>query len=73
MSKVIYLNRYLNCSDEELRKNYVMQDKITEARNHFFYRMKEQGIADYQLWICYTRWYHSNRDKLKIARESDQA
>jgi hypothetical protein len=73
MGKVIYLNAWLNCPDEILRENYRLQVMISEAKAKFWYDMREQKIDQYQVQLCYDRWVHSNRDRLKIARESDQA
>lgn len=66
MSNVVYLNAYLNCPDEELRKNYRLQDLINEAKATFWYGLKRQGVNKYQAQLCYDRFIHSNRDRLKL-------
>jgi hypothetical protein len=65
-AQIIYLNRYLNCPDSELRQNYAMQDKINEAKAVFWHDIKELGINQYQANLCYDRFIHSNRDRLKL-------
>ena len=70
-SNVRYLNAYLNCSDDELRRNYLMQDKINEAKAVFWHDLKELGISEYQKKLCYDRFIFSNRDRLKLV-DSDQ-
>jgi hypothetical protein len=64
--KVIYLNAWLDCSDDQLRANYKLQEKIHYAKAHFFYRLRLQGIDTYQAMLCYDRWVHSNRDRIKL-------
>lgn len=65
-SNVRYLNAYLNCPDDELRKNYLMQDKINEAKAKFWYDISAMGVDRYQAQLCYDRFIHSNRDRLKL-------
>lgn len=65
-SKVLYLNAWLNCPDEQLRANYKLQEKIHYAKSEFFYRLKIQGVDNYQIMLCYNRWVHSNRDRIKL-------
>lgn len=65
-AQVIYLNRWLNCPDEILRSNYLMQQKISEGRINFWYQMNELKINNYQAQLCYDRWVHSNRDRIHI-------
>jgi len=65
-SQVIYLNKWLNCSDDELRKNYLMQTKINEAKAKFWYDLNKLGVNDYQKCLCYNRFVHANRDRLKV-------
>lgn len=65
-AQVIYLNRWLDCPDEMLRKNYKMQDLINENKAKFWYDMDKLGINNYQKQLCYDRWIHSNRDRIKI-------
>ena len=69
--QVVYLNAYLNCSDEELRRNYLMQDKINEAKSKFWYDLNELKVNQYQKILCYDRFIFSNRDRLKLV-DSDQ-
>lgn len=70
-AQVIYLNQWLNCSDDELRRNYLMQDKINEAKAVFWHDLKELGISEYQKKLCYDRFIHANRDRLKLV-DNDQ-
>lgn len=65
-AQVIYLNKWLDCGDDELRKNNLMQEKISEAKAIFWHDIKELGINDYQANLCYDRFIHSNRDRLKV-------
>lgn len=67
-AQVIYLNRWLNCGDERLRTNHAMQIKISEAKARFWYSLSIQGITGYQAELCYLRFIHSNRDRLKIVK-----
>lgn len=69
--QVVYLNAWLNCPDDQLRINYLMQDKINEAKAVFWHDIKELGINDYQAALCYDRFIHSNRDRLKVV-DNDQ-
>lgn len=62
--QVIYLNRYLNCSDEELRRNYAYQDRMAEAKAKFWNDLR--GVDRYQQYICYQRFIHANRDRMKL-------
>ena len=71
-AQVIYLNQFLNCSDDELRRNYLMQDKINEAKAKFWYDMSEMGVTKYQADLCYDRFIHANRDRLKLV-DKDQS
>jgi len=72
-AQVIYLNRWLDCGDEELRKNYLMQDRINEAKAVFWYDLKEARVNDYQARLCYDRFIHMNRDRLKVVdKDQDQ-
>lgn len=70
-SNVRYLNAWLNCSDDELRRNYLMQDKINEAKAKFWYDINQLNISIYQAELCYDRFIHSNRDRLKLV-DNDQ-
>jgi hypothetical protein len=65
-AQVKYLNRFLNASDEMLRAHYKMQDLINENKAKFWYDMDQLGINDYQKKLCYDRWVHSNRDRIKL-------
>jgi len=67
-AQVIYLNKWLNCPDDELRKNYRMQTLINENKARFWYDMGELDIDKYQKTLCYDRFIHSNRDRLKIVK-----
>lgn len=66
---VKYLNRWLNCPDEILRQNYRMQDMITSGKLSFWQRLRDQGITGYQARLCYDRWIHANRERIKLVKE----
>ena len=70
-SQVIYLNQWLNCSDDELRKNYLMQTRINEAKAVFWHDLKELGVNDYQKRLCYDRFIHANRDRIKVVESEE--
>lgn len=70
-AQVIYLNNWLNCGDEELRRNYLMQDRINEAKAVFWHDLKEAGVSEFQKKLCYDRFIHMNRDRLKLV-DNDQ-
>ena len=65
-AQVIYLNRLLSVSDDDFRKNNRMQELINENKAKFWHEIKEQGINGYQAWLCYNRFIHANRDRLKL-------
>lgn len=67
--QVVYLNRWLNCPDEKLRQNYLMQDIINNGKIAFWQRLRDQGITGYQARLCYDRWIHSNRQRIKLVKE----
>jgi hypothetical protein len=66
MGKVIYLNAWLNCPDETLRKNYAMQNKITGARNYVFYKLKEEGKTKYEVVYLFQVWIQKNKARIKL-------
>ena len=68
-SRVIYLNAWLDCPDVILRRNYELQRKITEAKIHFFYKMKEEGVSESKKVFLYMAWVQKNRSRLKLAVE----
>jgi hypothetical protein len=71
-AKVIYLNAWLDCPDVILRRNYAMQDKITDARNYVFYKLKEEGKTEQQLVYLFSVWIQKNKAKIKlVVNESD--
>jgi hypothetical protein len=70
--RVIYLNAWLDCPDVILRRNYAMQDRISEARVTFFYRLREEGKTESQALFLYQVWIQRNRDKIKLVTVSDQ-
>ena len=70
-AQVIYLNAWLDCGDEELRKNKLMQDKINEAKAVFWHDIKELGVNDYQAMLCYDRFIHSTKDRIHIVSSED--
>lgn len=63
--RVIYLNAWLDCPDLILRRNYSMQEKITEAKIHFFYKLKEEGATEERAIFTYKVWIQKNRAKIK--------
>lgn len=69
--QVIYLNAWLDCPDVILRRNYAMQDKIREARIHFFYRLKEEGKTESQALFLYQIWIQKNRSRIKLVLEDN--
>jgi hypothetical protein len=69
--KVIYLNAWLNCPDDTLRANFKLQEKINYAKAQFFYKLREQGINNFQVQLCYDRWVHGNRDRIKLEGHED--
>lgn len=69
--QVIYLNQWLNCSDDELRKNYLMQTRINEAKAVFWHDLKELGVNDFQKRLCYDRFIHANRDRIKVVESEE--
>lgn len=52
--------------DVILRRNYAMQDRIREARIHFFYKAREEGKTEQETLYLYAIWIQKNRDKLKL-------
>ena len=66
MGKVIYLNRWLDCPDVILKRNYAMQSKITEARIHFFYRAREDGKTESETKYLYSIWIQKNKARIKL-------
>jgi hypothetical protein len=66
-AKVIYLNAWLDCPDAILRRNYAMQDKITDARNYVFYKLKEEGKTESEVVYLFRVWIQKNKAKIKLA------
>lgn len=67
--KVIYLNAWLDCPDLILRKNYNLQEKISEARIHFFYKLKEEGCTEERARFLYNIWVQKNRKRLRMVED----
>lgn len=65
-AKVLYLNAWLDCPDVILRRNYALQEKISEAKIHFFYKLKEEGCTQEKATFLYRTWVQKNRKKLKV-------
>lgn len=65
-AKVLYLNAWLDCPDVILRRNYALQEKISEAKIHFFYKLKEEGCTQERATFLYRTWVQKNRKKLKV-------
>jgi hypothetical protein len=70
-SNVVYLNAWLDCPDDVLRRNYAMQDRMNEAKAKFWYDMNEQRIEPWQQQMCYHRFVHANRDRIKLVVSLD--
>ena len=71
-SKVIYLNSWLDCPDVILKRNYAMQDKIREARIHFFYKLREEGSTEERARFLYSDWISKNRQRLKLLKSEQE-
>lgn len=67
LNNVIYLSAWLDCPDVILRRNYAMQDKINEARNYLFYKLREEGKNKDEAVYRYNVWIQKNRERIKIA------
>lgn len=65
-NNVIYLSAWLDCPDVILRRNYAMQDKINEARNYLFYKLREEGKTKDEAVYRYNVWIQKNRERLKL-------
>jgi hypothetical protein len=63
---VTYLNSWLDCPDDILRRNYQMQTRINEARVTFFYKLKEKGYSDRDMLFMYQIWVQKNKDRIKL-------
>lgn len=72
MGKVIYLNSWLDCPDLILRRNYSMQDKINEARIHFFYKCREDGKTLEETKYLYQVWVKKNKARIKLLKSSSE-
>ena len=68
--KVIYLNAWLGCPDVILKRNYAMQDKISEARIHFFYKLREEGKTESEALYLYQVWIQKNRSRVKLVSDN---
>lgn len=66
--KIIYLNSWLDCPDLILRRNYALQDKINEAKIHFFYKLKEEGCTESRAKFLYGTWIQKNRKNVRLVR-----
>lgn len=66
-NNVIYLSAWLDCPDVILRRNYAMQDKINEARNYLFYKLREEGKTKDEAVYRYNVWIQKNKARIKIA------
>jgi hypothetical protein len=67
--KVIYLNAWLDCPDLILRRNYSLQNKINEARTHFFYKLREEGCTEERAIFLYKIWIQKNRKRIRMAED----
>jgi hypothetical protein len=65
-AKVIFLNTWLNCPDDQVRFHFRIQNRLNEEKAKFWYGINEMDIDVYQKVLCYDRWVHSNRDRIKV-------
>lgn len=63
---VVYLNRFLDCSDDELRRNYEMQDRIYRSKVELFYKLREKGYKDSDILYMYQVWINKNKSRIKL-------
>ena len=70
-AKVVYLNAWLDCPDVILKRNYALQEKITEAKIHFFYRLKEEGATEERKLFLYGIWIQKNRKRLRVVKDEE--
>jgi hypothetical protein len=63
-AQVIFIHTWPDCPDHILRFHYILQEKISEGKARFWYDLGD--IDRYQKMLCYDRWIHSNRDRLKV-------
>ena len=68
-ARIIFLNAWLDCPLVILRRNYSMQDKITEARNYVFYKMREERRTASESSYLYQVWIQKNRARIKLVVE----
>jgi len=69
--KVIYLNAWLDCPDVILRRNYALQTKITEAKIHFFYKLREEGCTESRAKFLYEIWIQKNKRNIKLVKNEE--
>lgn len=67
-SNVGYLNSWLNCSDDQLRFHFRIQDRLNEEKARFWHDIGH--VNDYQKWLCYNRWVNENRGRLKLVDDN---
>jgi hypothetical protein len=65
-AQVIFICQWLDCPDDKKREHWDIQRKIDLAKAKLAYDIKVLGINEYQAELCFDRWYHANRDGLKI-------
>jgi len=70
-AQVIYIHSWLNCPDDRLRFHYELQEKINLGKAEFWQRIRDQRISGFQAYLCYDRWVHENRDRIKILEALD--
>ena len=63
---VVYLNQFLDCSDDELRRNYEMQDRIYRSKVELFYKLREKGYKDSDILYMYQVWINKNKSRIKL-------
>jgi hypothetical protein len=65
-AQVVFLNSWLNCPDDQLRFHFRIQTRLNEEKAKFWFDINGLNIDIYQKVLCYDRWVHSNRDRLKV-------
>jgi hypothetical protein len=66
MCQVLFLNTWLDCPEVIKKRHQAMQDKISEARVYFFYKLKEEGNTESKAIYLYMIWIQQNRKRLKV-------
>jgi len=64
--RVIYLNAWLDCPIVIVKRNSALQEKITEARIHLFYKLREEGKTQSEALFFYQTWIQKNRKQIRL-------